>query len=435
MDQRTLAWNVEDLDGHLIQDFDNKKVKSRVLNGEVFVFRQALQSFDCLQPMLETSLEGIGFVAGDKAADDVRSLGVENIHEVIKGDQILEVTNAVKQLFDERARSFLGPIMLYLFGAQSFYYEGGINVRFHIPYDHAKDLSGISDFCWSGKIVPHGPHHDSWYYCPKNCVDVWVALGRITKGNGLSIFEDVYGKYIPCDERGVVRKDQSFGKPKNVEMRAGDVLVFAGEQFHGSEINSTNITRHVISFRITFEKPAYVGNSPYKYDYRYVSCNSGLRGAVEEKVYELWRRFQYALALRKGTLSTRFVIARNEVHRFDNAAAPQSVYIPPSLVKRLQEGEIAFDEIIEKLALNEGSIRAISPSACIARTGEQIVIFSRHCPHQGADFNTGYIEQSTLFCPWHNLPIDINTGTSPCKTIRPVKVYRRWAIRTGEPGF
>jgi hypothetical protein len=99
----------------------------------------------------------------------------------------------------------------------------------------------------------------------------------VARGNGLSIFPDVFGKYLLCDEKGVVRRDQHFGVPENFDLDAGDILVFCGEHFHSSELNSTSITRHVVSFRITFDRPLFIGNSPSKYDYRKaVTRNGGL---------------------------------------------------------------------------------------------------------------------------------------------------------------
>lgn len=39
----------------------------------------------------------------------------------------------------------------------------------------------------------------------------------------------------------------------------------------------------------------------------------------------------------------------------------------------------------------------------------------------------GYVEGSTLYGPWHNLPIHLVTGSSPCRTLRDVGVQRRWS--------
>jgi hypothetical protein len=65
-----------------------------------------------------------------------------------------------------------------LFGRGRFYIEDCPNVRFHVPYDRARAIKGIDSFKYISKIGPHGPHHDSWYYCPTQCLDVWMRWGR-----------------------------------------------------------------------------------------------------------------------------------------------------------------------------------------------------------------------------------------------------------------
>jgi nitrite reductase/ring-hydroxylating ferredoxin subunit len=421
---------IHDVDANGLKSIGFVEVKRRVLGGEIFVVRGGLQSAGCFQKMVDTSLEGIRRAVGQDVVDKVARLGFEKIHEVIKGSDAFAVMDASNALYKERTRALSKQVVGCLFGATHFYYEDEPNVRYHIPFDETRHMDNkISDFKWSGKIVPHGPHHDSWYYCPSNCLDVWMAVGRVVKGNGLSIFPEVFGNFLPCDEKGVVRRDQSFGAPENFELNAGDILVFCGEHFHSSELNSTSMTRHVVSFRITFDPPTFFGNSPYKYSYRKAVVRDGKVAQIQEAAWYAKNRFASFLANRLGTSNqTRFVIAPSELPICDSFE--HKPVIDPDVEDFLRGEEITFDDVQQRLGLTRNSVKAVSRRLCAARTDDYIIVFSRYCPHQGADLSAGHVDGSTLFCPWHNLPLDLLTGESSCQTLRGIKVVRMWPAVT-----
>jgi nitrite reductase/ring-hydroxylating ferredoxin subunit len=261
-------------------------------------------------------------------------------------------------------------------------------------------------------------------------VDVWIALSSIVKGNGLSIFPGVFGRLLPCDTKGVIKRDQYFGKPLNFRMEAGDILVFAGEHLHSSEINSTNLTRHVVSFRITFEKPIFRGESPHAYNYGLVFPSSTAVADVLERSYLFARKAIRTVMVPFGLVNrSRFIIAESELGRFDDLSVkpPQSDGLPDILD---DEGATAIS-VASSLDIEPGTVKAVSKKLCAARSDDgRVFVLSRFCPHEGADLGLGYVEGSILYCPWHNLPIDLETGASPCGSIRPANIVRRW---TEEP--
>jgi nitrite reductase/ring-hydroxylating ferredoxin subunit len=420
---------IHDMDAGDLAKIDFEAVKNRILNGEIFVLRAGLQTAGRFQEMLDTSLEGIRRAAGQRVADKVREIGFERIHEVLRDGDIYSVLDSSSALYRERAHLLSREIVGRLFGAKRFYYERSPNVRYHIPFDETQDMDkkAIADFQWSGKIVPHGPHHDSWYYCPPNCLDVWMAVGRVIKGNGLSIFPEVFGEYLPCDEKGVVKRDQRFGLRENFHLDPGDILVFCGEHFHSSEINSTSFTRHVVSFRITFDRPVFIGKSPYRYTYRKAVVGDGVLGRIEERAWNARNGLANLVTDRlRNSDKTRYVIDPTELPICANWEHKPD--IDPAVEEYLQSKDIAFDDVQERLGLAPNSVKAVSPRLCAARTSEQIIIFSRHCPHQGADLSAGYMDDSTLYCPWHNLPLDLKTGRSACVALRGLKIVRTWDV-------
>ena len=74
--------------------------------------------------------------------------------------------------------------------------------------------------------------------------------------------------------------------------------------------------------------------------------------------------------------------------------------------------------------LKVGEIRPLSPNLCATRLNKnRVVVFSRHCPHQGADLAAGYVVDGCVVCPWHNLPFSMNSGASPCQSLPHLTVF------------
>ncbi len=124
-----------------------------------------------------------------------------------------------------------------------FFLEAQPNVRFTVPYPSAVENPALDEFAWNGKVTAHGPHHDSWYCCPTNCINLWIAVSDVVVGNGLTIYPRLHGKRLPCDARGHVLRGQYFQGALNFELRARDALVFHGDHLHTSELNWTDMTR------------------------------------------------------------------------------------------------------------------------------------------------------------------------------------------------
>jgi nitrite reductase/ring-hydroxylating ferredoxin subunit len=50
-----------------------------------------------------------------------------------------------------------------------------------------------------------------------------------------------------------------------------------------------------------------------------------------------------------------------------------------------------------------------------------VVVFLRTCPHAAADLAMGSLRGSELTCPEHNVPFDLRTGESPCRSLATLK--------------
>ncbi|MBE9169532.1 Rieske 2Fe-2S domain-containing protein [Pleurocapsales cyanobacterium LEGE 06147] len=306
-----------------------------------------------------------------------------------------------------------------------FYCEEYPNVRFHLPYDIVvQRKSEFGKFYWNGKVTPHGPHHDSWYQCPINCINIWIAIGSVKIGNGLNIYPQVYGKRLPCTKDGKILSNQYFSSIINFELKPGDALIFHGEHLHSSEINSTDATRYVVSLRMTLEKPQFLEQSPYKDNYIYHHPNNELKARLTELLKGISRRLRKQINSALGKQENQnYIISELAREKFDDASANFPKPIP------LKTGEkISLDEtklVFDSSDLPIGTIRPISQKMCVARLkNHQVVAFSRYCPHEEADLAGGHLRDGCIICPWHNLPLSLENGSSPCQSLSPLTIWK-----------
>ena len=80
--------------------------------------------------------------------------------------------------------------------------------------------------------------------------------------------------------------------------------------------------------------------------------------------------------------------------------------------------------LVDLSDLAVGEVRGVSPSVCVVRTERGVFALPRRCPHEGADLAYGVVRDGHLRCPWHNLPIDPETGAQPCASLATLPVRR-----------
>jgi nitrite reductase/ring-hydroxylating ferredoxin subunit len=231
----------------------------------------------------------------------------------------------------------------------------------------ADDVSG-----YYGHLVAHDPHRDSWFSQAVNVVNLWIAVGRVAKDNGLLLYPGHYGQPIETI-RGGLPKSFPLEKPLQSALAPGDVLIFHGEHLHSSTLNLTEETRVVLSFRLTVGAPRF--------------AHEGERCR--------YRRL-----------------------RFDRQGpSPRLPRTPPN-----SRG------VIETLSRPRGATgrlpMAVDGGLCAARSSKELRYFSSPCPHRGADLRAcGYIDHraNAIRCAWHGAAFSLKTGESPCARIGSLK--------------
>lgn len=387
-------------------------IVEKILNGEVFVARKELQSFDLMGIMVEASLAGIAKSVGSEVAERVRQLGFERIHEVVPAADILKITDGVYEEMLRIAPHFLQSYIPKAFPeAKPLYFELYPNVRFHIPYalaaDHRKTFEG---FRGEGKVVAHGPHRDSWLNCPDNGVNVWIAIGPVQQGNGLTIFKDDNHRKLSFKPTGDIADGEKLHKPLTFSLEPGDAIIFHTDHLHGSELNRTDQTRFVVSFRITFGKPRFPNGHSHEY------VHAGLNNSFMKPLAKLPAKLQrsYALAVLKSVNKRAKSIIKRRQPRINDP-------------HRVTRTAVDDEQQIVSLALSDvpvGTISGVTKNVCVARLSEtECVAISRRCPHRGGDFSNGWIDNGQIVCPWHNLNFHPASGASPCAALPSLKRY------------
>ena len=381
----------------------------RITDGELFSARKLLQRTQLFDDMQDTSLEAIRRVAGPEVADKISQEGFEHIHRFTDIEQIAAITNVIYDLAQPKTREWASTIAGHLLnGQESFYFEKFPNIRFITPYDYmVKGLKKLEQFAkehGGGKMTPHPPHRDSWVDCPDNLINVWAAIGPIPRGNGLTIFPDVFRKNLERMPNGSLGFRENPGEPAYSDLEPGDALLFDGEHLHATVLNHVDTTRHVISFRIIDQKPHYPNGHYHHY------LHSTLAGGPLKMFAEVPANLSW------GWFRTRLRWVAEKLKLVD----------PPSMPKDWKLRPIPGDNrnTFAMQSMPANSIKAVNDKVCVARIGEEKVIaFRRRCPHDGADFALGTVHNGNIVCPWHTLPFNSETGESPCKALNKLRFY------------
>ena len=388
-------------------------IAKRIVDGEVFLLRGALQHFGLYQLWHDATIRGITKSVGKEAAERAEKDGFHRIHEWVAAGDIPRMTDAVFKEVEPTAQTFLDTFMFGAFpGISSFYYERTPNVRFHIPYDiaqeHKKSFNEFAKDHGSGKIVAHGPHRDSWLHCPSNGMNLWFAMGRIRPGNGLTVYSGDYeGDYIH-QLSGDIADGQKLHKTDTFDMMPGDVVIFHTDHVHGSELNRLDETRFAISCRLSIERPEFP--LLHFHDYVHSTWNrSQLLRPVASVPAKMQASYVSSLAAR----------ARNKLLP---ALAPKEPEAPTPEVIGTRNGDVIEVALAD---LPVGEIRGVSNAICVARlSDDHIVALTRRCPHAGGDIANGWVDGDNVVCPWHNLPFSTKTGASNCKSLAKLRMLK-----------
>lgn len=391
---------------------------SRLLDGQVVVVRGLLQQTGLLGPMIAASLDGVRAVVGEARAEAIGHAGFARIHERVDPDEITAITDAVYERLTPAAPAALRTALSFLFGRRSgYYFERSPNVRFHIPYDaaarHRRTLAAFARRRGDGKVTAHGPHRDAWVDCPQNAINLWVALGPVRQGNGLTIFHDEYRRQFRFRD-GYLEPGVSLSRPLTFDLAPGDAVIFHSNHLHGSELNQTGDTRFVVSFRATFGRPHYPHGHYHHYLHAGLAGGSlGFLAGVPQNLQWSFVRYQFR--------RLQFLLLGRRRMTGDDGPAPVAARAGIGTNAADSPGAVS----IPVAAFADRPLQAPTADVVVAKLGQdRFVALERRCPHQGGDLAAGWVDGERVVCPLHSLGFDPDTGASPCKSLRTLRRYR-----------
>lgn len=376
------------------------QVVARVTAGEVIVLRGCLQELGYLETFRSVIRDVFGSYIGTDKTEALMARGIEWLHLFVSSRELTEITKRLQNDLGTVSMMMVKRVARELLGVEAdAYAEESRNIRIFVPQDSW--LIGRDDYLQferernRGKLTLHGPHTDVWGYHPLNVINVWTAIGPVLSDNGMSFWPELFGRIPPAGEWHVARTDQVLGTPFGVSLNAGDALLFHIGHIHGSRINQTEQTRFVCSARFTIGPPVLF-DKPW---YSYMSIDD-----IPERIG--------AATPPCATDSERPAVPTANIDTADRL---------PALVNS-HPGEAPGTLVFESRSLRVGEIRPLTADYCVARSQDGVFAFSRHCPHEGGDLAAGYIQGNQVYCPAHNLGIDLHTGQSPCRSLPAIHV-------------
>jgi len=232
---------------------DPSDILASVRSGEVVVVPQAMQRLGRHGEVVETTLSAIRAACGAAAADEIARRGLEQLHEVLQGIQLERAAHEIHTrllLLYPRLMKAIGREILGL--KRPFYVPYIATTRLFVP--HQRDASGLEQFSLenSALLLNRYPvHRDSWFITPINALNIWIAIGRVTRENGLYFYPDMWGKDVTLAERD----GRDFGTPLTFALESGDLALFDNRQMHATADNVAGPTRLALSGRICPEFP------------------------------------------------------------------------------------------------------------------------------------------------------------------------------------
>jgi len=387
------------------------------------LFRSALQKISLFSEIRNKLLSCISDVAGHNKKKTVKKEGFERLHKILSGTEIRDVNKLAKKCFrsytPKIVKRFVNQVLDY---DSKIYIGSNPMIRFFVPHDHyLKHRELFSEKQGSLKI--QGPHHDEWFRNPRECLNIWMAMGRVQKGNGMVIYRDRWGDFIQHNGNREIPIDQSLGNhPVNFSMEPGDILLFHGAHLHTSELNRTDETRFVITSRFTTRQPTFSDEYIWRafHNSKWVDTPFSFLSQVESY---LCLPFLKKISKEVSQTVSKFLsvsgVTDDENQKDRHTATKYQEPIDDGVVE--EENMIKIDAS----RIEEGTIVPVTDEVCVLKENDSLHAFSRFCPHEGADLAKGFPDHSnkSIHCAWHNLCINYQSGEHQCDGLSNLNTY------------
>jgi nitrite reductase/ring-hydroxylating ferredoxin subunit len=254
----------------------------------------------------------------------------------------------------------------------------------------------------------YGPHLDSWYGSALNGINLWWAIAGVQEDNSMIFYPETFGRYIKYNPKfAYLPPGITLPKPDKVEIPDGSLLVFNSDLLHGSQLNISNLTRIVISPRVTLGKPKFNPDTLQMDFTGWHSCEDVAQGNLEnprkfimkDNIGTLYEGNQ------KPQIEKRIVVTINS-----DLSDGNSIEICPA--KTIDIGE--------KILVN-----LPKQSIIVFRSKAGFQAVSALCPHMKINLIDGFHDEQQIYCPGHGVAFSVADGTSKCKLLK-LQTYKAY---------
>lgn len=339
--------------------------------GDILILKNGLQAVNLWDEGCEILRKSLRKIVGRDRARFVEGVGLEHLHHHLNADETARLNDLAHERFNRWTRKMVPVLVREGIGYNGpGFFDRNAVIRFFLP--HSDYVAGKSAFeKRPGYTKPQGLHIDSWFGHATAGLNFWIALRPVRRGHGLAIYPDKWGKPFL---RGADTKPADYsgmGFPITFDLDVGDTLVFHGEHVHSSELNSTELTRVVLTNRFCVSQPI----------------------VTEKESMAQWQPLPKARPARQQELQ--------QLGTSQTVGEFRASYADPD---------------------THGSIEVIDAAWCRVTDGGVSRTVGRFCTHEGADLSCGYLQNGRLYCPFHHLHFDPATGKAPHDGFKPLKM-------------
>ena len=438
---------------------NNQAILKNLKKGEIILFDSFSKSKDYIALIENLIFSGISKIAGQDSADEIKSIGLDNLHKVFPVDYKPFLDNFIAKNIRKISLDFsveFSDEVLNLKDDEYYIYDN-VEVRINYPINEAINSTlSFSDYTKLDlnnyknvdqeidKIKKHNnnlkmaasfnerpqhkekekyfdkipyaarrsaPHIDIWYGHPIESLNLWFGVAGCTKENSVFFYPDAFGsklKYI--DGRIAPIDNYNFSKPYCPEIPKGHTLIFNPMNLHSTHIGTANKTRISLVGRINTQYPTF---------------SKTFVNGIYEAEPSIWYN---SSDIRNKKYDNSF-----EINRGDNVGKVGDLLEEQSSInivkkiyfdKKLDAGkEYYVDEKKQLIDENKFQLVFTNTEILVVRKENNFYAIGSKCPHSDVELNQGFIEDENIICPHHLLKINYITGDTSCTKLK-VKTYK-----------
>ena len=391
-----------------------------------------------LSAFKQSILENIEIIAGKKTANKVETSGLENMHKFFSIDYLPFLQFALEKKLKHLMYEFLNQVTIKnLKMNKNFFIDKTLNFRFNYPYsskikskltrdiyrslnlnnfhqtdkeinfaknnNHKFDESDLTKIKYfktkNNSLYMHSPHRDTWFAHSTNGINLWLAISKVKKDNGMLLYPRVYKyEYEHSTNPAYIKDDYNLGKPYKTILNSGELFIFNPEILHASHLNTSDKTRVVFSGRVDLQTPTFYKNSFQIKEPFWIESKDVLKKDFEKSI--IFKRTKKNFVVNK-----RKFLTQNKIDQinFNFSFSEKEKYKIFKTNKKIREKTL--------LSFKDRKIGLI-------KKNKELYAFNALCPHLKINLLNSEMNGNYITCQGHGIEFNIKKKKSTCGNFR-----------------